>query len=75
MQCSVYYRVWTECIDAGASPYTNKNANPNTVHGTGNNNNNILMPTHFRVAGAGAGVHSCGILRRLEWRWGVVSYG
>ena len=22
-----------------------------------------------------AGVHSCGILRRLEWRWGVVSYG
>ena len=22
-----------------------------------------------------AGVHSCGILRRLEWQWGVVSYG
>ena len=30
--------------------------------------------TAFIKHGA-AGVHSCGILRRLEWRWGVVSSG
>ena len=27
------------------------------------------------ITNEAAGVHSCGILRRLEWRWGVVIYG
>ena len=33
-----------------------------------NSNNNIW-------SNGAAGVHSCGIMHRLEWRWGVVSYG
>ena len=33
------------------------------------------MPLGSAWSNGAAGVHSCGILRRLEWRWGVVSYG
>ena len=32
------------------------------------------MPLGSAWSNGAAGVHSCGILRRLEWRWGVVSY-
>ena len=38
------------------------------------NDNNWCMPLGSAWSNGAAGVHSCGILRRLEWRWGVVSY-
>ena len=34
-----------------------------------------LWAVHGAWSNGAAGVRSCGILRRLVWRWGVVSYG
>ena len=34
-----------------------------------------LLQLNSAWSNGAAGVHSCGILRCLEWRWGVVSYG
>ena len=37
--------------------------------------NNIINSLWYAWSNGAAGVHSCGILSRLEWRWSVVSYG
>ena len=35
----------------------------------------VYMPLGSAWSSGAAGVHGCGILRRVEWWWDVVSYG
>ena len=38
-----------------------------------NNRTGWCMPLGSAWSNGAAGVHSCGILRRLEWRWGATA--